>query len=176
MSGIEYYWPGSANNFDQKISISGMCDSSHADIVEDRKTTLGMITYLNGMPIHWRSYKSTSVYVATTGAEYAAASEAASELIWTKHLMEAMSMQTEAKVSLYMDNQPAIDIIKSGKLTDAIKALDVRFHHIKDMYTRGDLSLDYIKSEDNVADLFTKPLGKVKFQELVSKIMFFKPP
>jgi hypothetical protein len=67
-----------------------------------------------------------------------------------------------------MDNQSAIQMIKNSKgLTSyRTKHIDTKFHFIREKYERGEIGVDYVCSENQVADILTKALGRLKFEKL----------
>lgn len=64
---------------------------------------------------------------------------------------------------LLEDNQSAITLIKNGTLNRRSKHIDVRFHFSIEKYSEGLIKIDYVNSNDQHADIFTKPLGLNKF-------------
>ena len=65
-----------------------------------------------------------------------------------------------------MDNQSAIRLIKNPEFHKRTKHIDVRYHFIREKYENGLFTLNYIPSDEQLADFFTKPLMKGRFQSL----------
>jgi hypothetical protein len=70
------------------------------------------------------------------------------------------------KLNLQVDNQPTIRRIKKDGSSGAQKAVDVRFHALKDSWKNDTMALQYVPTQENPADLMTKALGR---QELLHK-------
>jgi len=61
------------------------------------------------------------------------------------------------------DNQSGIRLLENPVFHDRTKHIDIRYHYIRDMVQRGAIRLHHIGTDEQVADILTKPLGKVKF-------------
>ena len=64
------------------------------------------------------------------------------------------------------DNQGAIALSKNSKYHPRTKHIDIKYHFIRDKIVKKELILDYCPTEEMLADLLTKPLGKTMFQNL----------
>ena len=82
-----------------------------------------------------------------------------------------MKIQKNEPICLLIDNNSAISLAKNPVDHGNNKHIDTRYHFIRDKVDKGKIKLISCKSEDNLADLLTKPLKKAKFEELRSKLM-----
>ena len=82
-----------------------------------------------------------------------------------------MKIQKKEPICLLIDNKSAISLAKNPVDHGNNKHIDTRYHFIRDKVDKGKIKLIYYKSENNLPDLLTKPLKKVKFEELRSKLM-----
>ena len=71
---------------------------------------------------------------------------------------------------MYCDNQGAIALAKDNKYHARTKHIDLRYHFIREAVEDKKIFVKYIPTEDNVADIFTKPLARLKFEDFVSKL------
>ena len=71
---------------------------------------------------------------------------------------------------LYVDNKATISLIKNPILHDKSKHIEIRFHYIRECAVRGFIKIDFIQTEEQLGDIFTKSLARVRFKELRSKI------
>lgn len=69
-----------------------------------------------------------------------------------------------------IDNMSAIKLIKNPEFHQRSKHIDVKYHFIRNLYESGELDVKYVKSEDQIADIFTKALGKPRFLYLKEKL------
>jgi hypothetical protein len=84
-------------------------------------------------------------------------------------LSELKSEQRTAFV-LKMDSQSAIALGKNPVFHDRSKHIDVRFHFIRECVGNGKLEIEHVRTEEQIADILTKPLGRVQFLEMRSKL------
>lgn len=114
--------------------------------------------------------KQRSVALSTTESEYIAASEAAKELIWLKRLQNEMAPNNGLIPVLFMHNQAAIRLVKNPEFHKRTKHIDVRYHFIRDEFANGKFNLEYVQTNEQFADIFTKPLSKNKFEYFPDKM------
>jgi len=107
-------------------------DSDWGGDCMDRKSISGFVVLLNGGAILWGSKKQTSVSLSTVEAEFIAASTAVKEILWHQSLFSSLDMTLTSPTSLLINNQGALDLIKSGQINDHIKHIDIKFRHICD--------------------------------------------
>lgn len=131
----------------------------------DRKSTTGYVIRLCGNVIYWKSRKQGSVTKSSTAAEYVALSELVSEVKVIKNLLLDFNVNIEKPISIYVDNSGAISIAKSGNLTKNSKYIEVHFHFVNESYEKGIINIEKVDSEENLADILTKALGRVKFEK-----------
>ena len=101
---------------------------------------------------------------SSTAAEYVALSEVVSEIRVMLNLMKDFNVKVEKPVNVYEDNSGAIAIAKYGNLTKNSKYIEVHYHYINECYENGIINIVKVDSEYNIADIFTKALGRSKFE------------
>ncbi|KAM1140054.1 hypothetical protein COP2_041331 [Malus domestica] len=79
-------------------------------------------------------------------------------------------MPQEEPMEIYVDNKSAIALAKNPVFHDRSKHIDTRYHYIRECITRKDVQVEYVKSQDQVADIFTKPLKQEDFIRLRNSI------
>ena len=159
----------------KNLNVIGYSDSDFAGDVEDRKSTSGQIFFLGGLPITWNSLKQKVVALSSCEAEYIAITSAICQGVWIARLvMEVMGVKLEA-VKIMVDNQSAIMLSKTSAHHNRTKHIDTRYHFIRDCIEDGRVIIEHVKTEDQLADILTKSLGRVKFVELSAKIGVKKP-
>lgn len=97
-------------------------------------------------------------------------SSASQEGIFLSKLMSELVGKFDGMYTLYSDNQSAIALSADPINHARTKHIDIRFHFLRDEVNKNRLSLHYIPSERNLADVFTKPCTRVKLQEFSSLI------
>ncbi|WVZ89319.1 hypothetical protein U9M48_035740 [Paspalum notatum var. saurae] len=139
------------------LSLRGFSDADHAGCRIDRKSTSGTCQLLGTSLVSWSSHKQASVSLSTTEAEYIAAASCCSQLLWMKATLSDFGLRF-GKIPLLVDSTSAISVAKNPVLHSKTKHIDVRFHFLRDHYEKGDIDLVHVASENQLADIFTKPL------------------
>jgi hypothetical protein len=153
------------------LKLHGYSDSDHAGDIDDRKSTSGMVFYLGCNPISWCSQKQKVVALSSCEAEYIAASTAACQGLWLGRLLIDLMMKMEVEpVVLQIDNQSAISLCKNPVFHERSKHIDTRFHFIRDYVDAGSIDVQYVCTNEQLADILTKPLSRPKFQEMRDKV------
>ena len=70
------------------------------------------------------------------------------------------------RIPLFVDSTSAISVAKNPVLHSRTNHIDVRFHFLRDSYEKGDIDLIDLKTQDQLADIFTKPLESRAFARL----------
>ena len=111
------------------------------------------------------SKKQNSVSLSTAEAEYIAAGSCCSQLLWMKKVLTDYGISQDIMV-VYCNNSSAIDISKNTVQHSKTKHIEIRYHFIRDLVERKIVCLEYIPTERQNADIFTKPLDRSKFETL----------
>jgi hypothetical protein len=153
-----------------KPILLGYSDSDFAGDVEDRKSTTGVVYFLGGSLVTWASQKQKIVALSSYEAEYVAAAAAACQGVWLSRLIADVLRTKEAPVKLLMDNMSAIALSKNPVHHDRSKHIDTKYHFIRECIEEGRVEVEHVGTGDQLADIFTKALGRVKFVELRSAL------
>jgi len=153
--GIEY----SAST----TALKGYSDSDFARDIDTRRSTTGYAFVIGDGVITWKSHRQKTVALSTTEAEFMAACECAKEALSLSQLLHDVGYIQERPPSLYIDNQNTIKLIKNPELHQRTKHINVRLHFIRELYESQTISVNYINTEDQLGDIFTKPLPVQKF-------------
>jgi hypothetical protein len=149
-----------------KLNLTGYSDSDMAGDVDDRKSTSGILYFLDGNPVAWQSQKQRVVALSSCEAEYIAGAAAACQGVWLQRLLQDVVGTSVPPPELKMDNQSAIALSKNPVLHDRSKHIDTKFHYICECVDGGAVRLVFVSTQGQLADIMTKSLGKSKFQEL----------
>jgi len=100
-------------------------------------------------------------------AEYMALTCAAQQALWMYSFMSEVGLRHEFPAILHGDNATSIALTLNTKGHARTKHIDIHHHYIRECVAAGEISLVQIPSEENLADIFTKPLPHVIHQKLV---------
>lgn len=150
--------------------LIGFSDSDLAGDIDDRKSTTGVIYFLGAKPITWVSQKQRVVALSSCEAEYVAATAAACQGVWLGRMLDELIGGGTVRAVLKVDNKSAIALAKNPVHHERSKHIDTKYHFIRDCVQRGDIAVEHVRTEEQLADILTKPLGRQKFDELRGKI------
>lgn len=159
------------NRSDEIIAYS---DADFAGDVNTRKSTSGSVLFFGENIISWSSERQQSVSLSTTESEYIAAAQCVKELIWLKRLFCEILDKKSIKALLYMDNQSAIRLIKNPEFHKRSKHIDIRYHFIREKYEKKLFDVEYVSTNNMLADILTKALPAAKFNQIVGKLNIVK--
>jgi hypothetical protein len=151
-----------SNNLD----IKGYCDSDWGSAT-DRRSISGYCFKMNDESslISWKSKKQPTVALSSCEAEYMAITYAIQEANFLTQLLADMTGMNKKSVDIFVDNQGAIMLAKNPVHHQRSKHIDIKYHYIRSQVKSEIINLHYIPSNENVADIFTKPVSKNKFKE-----------
>ncbi|PWA63219.1 retrotransposon protein [Artemisia annua] len=140
-------------------------DSDHAGDYVDRKSTSGICTFMGCCLTSWFSKKQTAIAISTTEAEYVSAGKACQQALWMKQALVDYDIRLE-NIPIMCDNKGAIDLSKNPVQHSRTKHIEIRHHFLRDNVQKGNITIEKAASEDNIADIFTKPLKRESFNHL----------
>ena len=118
----------------------------------------------------WRSKKQLVVPRSSAEAEYRAMAHGVCELLWFQTLLRDLGVSIDGPMKLYCDNKAAINIAHNPVQHDRTKHIEIDRHFIKEKLSEGLICMPFVKSDDQLADIFTKGLGSKSFHPIVFKL------
>jgi hypothetical protein len=149
--------------------FEGYSDADWAGCSMDRKSFTGYVFLLAGSPIEWESRKQQSVALSSMEAEYVSMSSAAKEVVYMRNLISEIGFPEIVKnpTMLHVDNLSAIQFLKNPVYHAKSKHIDIKVHHVREIYQSGQMEVLYINTNDMIADIMTKSLQKLKHSKFV---------
>nr|GEX84871.1 putative ribonuclease H-like domain-containing protein [Tanacetum cinerariifolium] len=141
-------------------------DSDYGGATQDRKSTTGGCQFLCRRLISWQCKKQTIVATSTTEAEYVAAASCCGQVLWIQNQLLDYGFNF-MNTKIYIHNNSAICIVKNPVYHSKTKHIEIKHHFIRDCFEKKLISVDHIHTDENVADLLTKPFDAGRFQYLV---------
>jgi hypothetical protein len=145
--------------------IEAYSDADYAQDVQSRRSTTGTVCKFAGGAITWLSQKQKCVALSTTEAELIAVNEAGKEVVWLKRLFQELTNYSDVPV-LKCDNSGAVKLTRNPEFHKRTKHIDTRYFWVREKQISGDLKVEHISGEVQVADIMTKPMPKPRFQKL----------
>nr|GEV59704.1 zinc finger, CCHC-type [Tanacetum cinerariifolium] len=140
-------------------------DSDHEGDYVDRKSTSGVCTFMGCFLTSWSSKKQTAFSISTTKAEYVSAEKACQQALWMKQALVDYGVRLDDFL-ITCDNKGAIDLSKNLVQRSRTKHIEIRHHFLSNNVQKGKISIERVPSEDNIADILTKPLKREPFNYL----------
>src|SRR6185312_4391422 len=150
--------------------VEAYCDSDWAGDRSDGKSTTGCVIRFNGDVMNWVSKKQTSVALSSAEAEYIAAAEAAKELLWYRSWISEVLYEFVTGV-IRCDNEAAITLTKNDTIHERSKHIRLRYHFIRDEKEKNHISIKWVSSAQQQADILTKALDPSVFIRLRDKLL-----
>eukprot|EP00253_Pinus_taeda_P029810 PITA_29810 len=141
-------------------------DSDWAGNLDDRRSITGYAFNIGSGVISWCNKKKSTVALSSCEAEYQALCAATCEAIWLRRLLSDAGKGQKAATSIKTDNQSTIKLAYNPVFHKNTKHIDTQFHFVREKIQSKEICVDYCNTCDNFADIFTKPLGRIKFELL----------
>lgn len=160
------------------LSLVGFADSDWAGCPTTRRSTTGYITMLGSSPISWKTRKQPTVSRSSAEAEYCSLATLTAEIQWLYYLLSDLGFPPRQPIRVYCDNQAALHIASNPVFHERTKHIELDCHFVREKMISGLISTSYLRSSDQLADIFTKPLGADIFRNIISKlgVLDISPP
>jgi hypothetical protein len=119
--------------------------------------------------VSWSSKKQNSIALSTAEAEYIVAGSCCAQILWMKATLKDFEINFK-NVPLLYENESAMKLTNNPVQHQRTKHIDVRHHFIRDHQQKGDIAIESVGTEEQLADLFTKPLDEKRFHKLKNEL------
>ena len=144
--------------------VVGYCDADWAGEILSRRSTSGTLLQLRSSVIDWRTLKQKCVALSSTEADHLAISELCKKVLWLRTLLAELSFEDNEPTTVLSDNQGALGSSIEG--VRHAKHVSIRRHNfVKEQIEAGIVKVEFCPSIGMIADIFTKPLPRVKFEQ-----------
>ena len=154
------------------IYITCYVDASHACDLLTRRSTTGILICINKTPVKWYSKKQNTVESSTYGAELVAARIAVEMIIEFRYKARMMGMEVVGPSVLFVDNDAVVKNTTLPSSTLKKKHNAIAYHKVREAVAAGIIKVAHIKSENNMADILTKPLSPQRYYNALRWMLF----
>ncbi|GJY52527.1 hypothetical protein Tco_0443374, partial [Tanacetum coccineum] len=144
-------------------------NADHAGCQDTRRSTSGSMQFLGDRLVSWSSKRQKSAAISSTEAEYIALSGCCAQVLWMRSQLTDYGFGFN-KIPMYCDNKSAIALCCNNVQHSRSKHIDIRFHFIKEHVENGVIELYFVNTEYQLADIFTKALGRERIEFLINKL------
>ncbi|CAM8879729.1 unnamed protein product [Rhodiola kirilowii] len=149
----------------KSLRLEGFTDADFAGDKTDRKSTSGLAQFLGSCLVSWSSKKQV---------EYVAAAACCAQILWLQNQLSDFNLHFD-QVPIFCDNTSAISIAKNLVLHGKTKHIEIKHHFIRDYVEKELVTINFCRSEDQVADIFTKALHREAFEKLRMELGLMSP-
>ncbi|CAM8902209.1 unnamed protein product [Rhodiola kirilowii] len=160
-----------------KPVLIGYADAGYLSDPHKGKSQTGYVITCGGTAISWRSQKQTVVATSSNHAEVIALHEASRECVWLKSITQHIRVTSGLSsvndpITLYEDNAACVAQMKEGFIkSDRTKHIHLKyFLFTQELEKDKVINIQYVRSDENSADLFTKALPTSTFRKHVNDI------
>jgi hypothetical protein len=161
---IGLWYPKGANP-----TLVEFSDSDFAESLMDHKRTSGACHFLRCSLVSWSSKNQNLVALSTAEAEYIDVGSCCTQIIYLKQSLVDYNIKL-GSVPLLCDNKSVMKIAKNPVLHSRTKHIDIRHHFLCEKEVNGDIALQNVRSEEQLADILTKPLNEHIFVRLRNEL------
>ncbi|GKC92515.1 hypothetical protein Tco_1157957 [Tanacetum coccineum] len=154
---------------DSGFELIAYLNADHARCIDDCKSTSGGIQFLGDKLVSWSSKKQDCTSMSTAEAEYVSLSACCAQVIWMQTQLLNYGFRYN-KIPMYCDSKITIAISCNPIQHSRTKHINIRYYFIKEHVEKATIELYFVRTEYQLADLFTKALPKERFEYLVHGI------
>lgn len=154
----------------ENIELIGYTDADHARDYETSRSVTGYAFILGGGVITWKSHQQSHITLSTTESEYVALCEGTKEAIWLRDLLEDVGFGQSNGTKIFCDNLNTIRWVENPKHHHRTKHINKQLHYTREKHQIGLIEVQHVASEDQLADMLTKPLTAIKFKSNADRL------
>ena len=158
------------------VAVIGFSNSDWVGNPDDRQSTSGYAFHIGSGVVSWSSKKQPTVSLSSTESEYKALTNATCEAVWLRKIIPDLEEEKSGSTCINCDNQSAIKSTHNPICHARSKHIELQYHFIRENIGSNEIDLVFCNTKDNMADIFTKPLGKLMFEDFRSKLGVVESP
>ena len=126
--------------------------------------------FVGGNLVSWKSKKQSFVSRSSVEYEYRAMTQSTCEIMWLHQLLAEFSIKTSVLTKLWCDNQAALHIASNPIFHERTKHIEIDYHFVHKKIQLGLISTRYVKTGEQLYDIFTKALSGDRVSYLCNKL------
>jgi hypothetical protein len=157
-----------------RVKLVGYSDSDYADDVDNSHITSGVLFFLSSSLVSWHSLKQRVVAICGKICSCNLCCNTRRMVLWLAWVLADLRQEEAKSVELRVGNKSALVLMKNPVFHGRSKHIRVRYHYVRECVEEGSIQAQIISTQDQRADIGTKALGRVRFQELSARIGMVK--
>ncbi|XP_019057753.1 PREDICTED: uncharacterized protein LOC109116558 [Tarenaya hassleriana] len=153
-----------------ELRLSGWCDSDWAGCPRTRKSLSGWIVQFDHSLVSWKTKRQQTISLSFAKAEYQALAVLTCELLWFKGLLSFLGVEHTTPMTAHSDSQSALQLVANDVFHERTKHIEVDCHFLRHHLSNRNIITRHVPTGDQLADIFTKALGKKEFHRFLLKL------
>nr|GEY37939.1 putative Gag-Pol polyprotein, identical [Tanacetum cinerariifolium] len=145
-------------------------DTGAADVSVYRSLVGRKLFYFGTAVISWSSKKQASVALSSIEAEYVAAAAASCQAVWLRRILKDVGHEQVKPTIIKCDSKSAVLLARNPIYHGRTKHIEIKHHYIRELIANGEVQLEECRSDEQIADVLTKSLPRVKHEELTAQL------
>ena len=152
------------------VDLTYFSDLDWSGNTDDRISTSGYAFHIGSGVVSWSINKHPIVSLSSIESEYKSLTSATCEVVWLQRILADVEEDKNDPTWIQCDNQSSIILSHNPIYHVRLKHIELQHHFVREKIESNKIGLIFCNTNDNVVDIFTKPLGKVKFEVFRSKL------
>ncbi len=157
---------------DDELQVTIYVDASHASDYDTRRSVTGYIVFLGRTPVSWYSKRQNTIETSTYSSELVALRTAVDKAIAMRHQLRALGLKVTKPCAILSDSMSVCWNMQLPSSTLKKKHQLIAFHRAREAVALGVVKVAHIRSEENLADINTKPKGHRTYAALLTDVLY----
>lgn len=161
--GLQFTW--SVKSF-----LEGYSDASWGFDSNNRRSTSRFCVFLGGNPICWSSKKQQVVFRSIAEVEYRSLTHVTTEMVWIQSLLSEICAPVKTNALVWCNSSAAVAVVGNPVMHSKFKHVELDFFFLREKVVNGSFQVGHVPSQDQIADILTKPLSLGPFSKFRSQL------
>lgn len=157
-------------------SVLSYTDADWGGCPDTRRSTSGYCMFLGDNLISWSSKRQPTISKSSAEAEYRGVANVVSESCWIRNLLLELHCPIQKATLVYCDNVSAIYLSGNPVQHQRTKHIEMDIHFVREKVQKGEVRVLHVPSRYQIADIFTKGLPRVLFDDFRDSLSVRQPP
>ena len=155
----------------QPVQISMFCDAAHATCHATRRSTTGIVFFVNGAPVKWYSKRQNTIESSVFGSEFVALKIAVEMNEALRYKLRMMGIAIDGPTNGFCDNKSVVTNATIPQSTLQKKHNMVAYHKVRESVATGAIQIAHERGDNNLSDALTKFLAAPAFRKCCECMM-----